>query len=157
MTVHPDPPGPGQESVWSYPRPAIAERCSRHIRIVHRGRIIADTMASIRTLETSHPPSYYIPLPDIMPGALQPSTQRSFCEWKGDAAYFDLVVDGARLRNVAWSLKHPLIFYFSLLGECFDRRDSRAFTAFVPEKLLVFQSSNNINSYNQITRGVLSY
>ena len=54
-------------------------------------------------------------------------------------------------------LKHPLIFYFGLLGECFDRRDSRAFTAFVPEKLLVFQSSNNISSYNQITRGVLSY
>src|SRR3954467_15378342 len=57
----------------------------------------------------------------------------------------------------AYELKHPLIFYFGLLGECFDRRDSRAFTAFVPEKLLVFQSSNNINSYNQITRGVLSY
>src|SRR4051794_12192372 len=54
-------------------------------------------------------------------------------------------------------LKHPLIFYFGLLGECFDRRDSRAFTAFVPEKLPVFQSSNNINSYNQIMRGVLSY
>jgi hypothetical protein len=54
-------------------------------------------------------------------------------------------------------LKHPLIFYFGLLGECFDRRDSRAFPAFVPKKLLVFQSSNNINSYNQITRGVLSY
>src|SRR3954470_2295666 len=55
------------------------------------------------------------------------------------------------------NLKHPLIFYFGLLGECFDRRDSRAFTAFVPEKLPVFQSSNNINSYNQIMRGVLSY
>ena len=61
------------------------------------------------------------------------------------------------LRNAEIHLKHPLIFYFRLLGECFDRRDSRAFTAFVPEKLLVFQSSNNINSYNQITRGVLSY
>jgi len=55
------------------------------------------------------------------------------------------------------ALKHPLIFYFGLLGECFDRRDSRAFTAFVPEKLLVFQSSNNINSYNHVTRGVLNY
>jgi uncharacterized protein (DUF427 family) len=129
MTVRPDPPGPGQESVWSYPRPAITERCSRHIRIVHRGRIIADTMASIRTLETSHPPSYYIPLPDIMPGALQPSTQRSFCEWKGDAAYFDLVVDGARLRNVAWSypdpspdfrvLRNHVAFYAGALDECF--------------------------------------
>ena len=60
-------------------------------------------------------------------------------------------------KIMADALKHPLIFYFGLLGECFDMRDSRAFTAFVPEKLLVFQSSNNISSYNQITRGVLSY
>jgi hypothetical protein len=59
--------------------------------------------------------------------------------------------------NTGMNLKHPLIFYFGLLGECFDRRDSRAFTAFVPEKLLVFQSSNNIKSYNHVTRGVLSY
>src|SRR3954462_3694984 len=55
------------------------------------------------------------------------------------------------------TLKHPLIFYFGLLGECFDMRDSRAFTAFVPEKLLVFQSSKNIKSYNQVTCGVLTY
>src|SRR3954447_22030366 len=55
------------------------------------------------------------------------------------------------------ALKHPLIFYFGLLGECFDMRDSRAFTAFVPEKLLVFQSSKNIKSYNQVTCGMLTY
>jgi hypothetical protein len=54
-------------------------------------------------------------------------------------------------------LKHPLIFYFGLLGECFDMRDSRAFTTFVPEKLLVFQSSKNIKSYNQVTCGMLTY
>jgi hypothetical protein len=67
------------------------------------------------------------------------------------------MVDMRLSKNVIRHLKHPLIFYFGLLGECFDRRDSRAFTAFVPEKLLGFQSSNNINAYNQITRGVLSY
>jgi hypothetical protein len=66
-------------------------------------------------------------------------------------------INGGMIAKGRRKLKHPLIFYFGLLGECFDRRDSRAFTAFVPEKLLVFQSSNNINSYNQITRGVLSY
>ena len=101
MTVRPDPPAAGQESVWSYPRPAIAEPSSRRIRIVHQGIVIADTGASIRTLETSHPPSYYIPLSDIMPGVLQPSGRRSFCEWKGDATYFDLVVgerEAARCR-----------------------------------------------------------
>ena len=68
------------------------------------------------------------------------------------------IVTLLRLRKKeAFKLRHPLIFYFGLLGECFDRRDSRAFTAFVPEKLLVFHSSNNINSHNHLTRGVLNH
>ncbi|KJB96927.1 hypothetical protein N826_28550 [Skermanella aerolata KACC 11604] len=127
--VHPNPPGPGQESVWSYPRPAIAEPCSRHIRILHLGIIVADTVASVRTIETSHPPSYYIPPSDIIPGALWPSARRSFCEWKGDAVYFDLAVGGVRLRDVAWSYPAPspdfrvlrdyVAFYAGAVDECF--------------------------------------
>ena len=43
MKVIPDPTGPGQESVWSYPRPAVAEPSQRHLKIVHRDVVIADT------------------------------------------------------------------------------------------------------------------
>jgi uncharacterized protein (DUF427 family) len=129
MTVRPDPPAAGQESVWSYPRPAIAEPSSRRIRIVHQGIVITDTGASIRTIETSHPPSYYIPLSDIMPGVLQPSGRQSFCEWKGDATYFDLVVGEVRLRDVGWNYPDPspdfhllrgyVAFYAAALDGCF--------------------------------------
>jgi uncharacterized protein (DUF427 family) len=129
MNVRPDPPAAGQESVWSYPRPAVAELTNRRIRIVHREIVIADTGASVRTLETSHPPCYYIPLSDIMPGALQPSGRRSFCEWKGDATYFDLVVGGVRLHAVGWSYPDPnpdfqllrghVAFYATALDGCF--------------------------------------
>ena len=80
MRPDPEPTAAGQESVWSFPRPAIAEPCSRHIRILHRGVMIADIAVSVRTDEASHPPSYYTPPPDIMPGALRPSARRSFCE-----------------------------------------------------------------------------
>jgi uncharacterized protein (DUF427 family) len=59
MQVKPDPAGPGQESVWSYPRPAAAaEPSRRHLVIVHRGVTLAETRRGIRTLETSHPASY---------------------------------------------------------------------------------------------------
>ena len=71
MRPRPDPAGPGQESVWGFPRPAIAQATDAHIRIEHRGRIVAATRAAIRTLETSHPPSYYIPRADIAPGVLR--------------------------------------------------------------------------------------
>lgn len=107
MKPVPDRPAPGQESVWSYPRPAIAERCARHIRIEHRGLVIADTRASVRTLETSHPPGYYLPPSDILMTALRPSARGSFCEWKGQAVYYDLVVDGTVIEDVAWSYPAP--------------------------------------------------
>ena len=56
MKVIPDPTGPGRENVWSsYPRPAVAEPSQRHLKIVRRDVIIADTRKGIRTLETSHP------------------------------------------------------------------------------------------------------
>jgi uncharacterized protein (DUF427 family) len=103
----PDPILPGQESVWSYPRPAIAQPSPRHIRIMHHGVTIADTRSSVRTLETSHPPSYYIPRADIAMDLLRPAPGSSFCEWKGHAAYFDVVVGDLILPHVAWSYPAP--------------------------------------------------
>ncbi len=107
MRPRPDPVGPGQESVWAFPRPAIAEACGAHIVIEHRGVIIADTRASVRTLETSHPPSYYIPPGDIRPGVLRRGQGSSFCEWKGVATYWDVVVGDEALAGVGWSYADP--------------------------------------------------
>ena len=99
--------GPGQESVWRYPRPAIAQSTDAHIVIEHRGLILADTRSAIRTLETSHPPSYYIPPADIMRGVLRRAEGRSFCEWKGAAVYWDVVIDDLVLSRVGWSYPTP--------------------------------------------------
>ena len=110
----PDPIRPGQESVWTYPRPAIAQPSPRHIRIVQGGITIADTRSSVRTLETSHPPSYYIPRGDIAMELLRPAAGSSFCEWKGHAAYFDVVVGGRTFDRVAWSYPAPTPSFASL-------------------------------------------
>ncbi|WP_294237272.1 DUF427 domain-containing protein [uncultured Sphingomonas sp.] len=126
--MKPDPVAPGQESVWSYPRPAIAERSDRHIRIEHRGILLADSRAAVRTLETSHPPSWYLPPADIVPGVLRPSDRRSFCEWKGQAVYWHVEIGGQLLRDVAWSYPNPtpafailrdhVAFYAAPLDRC---------------------------------------
>lgn len=107
MKPRPDPAGPGQESVWSFPRPAIAQPSPAHVMIEHRGVVIADTRASVRTLETSHPPSYYIPPGDIAPGVLRRAAGSSFCEWKGAATYWDVVVGNIVLPRVGWSYANP--------------------------------------------------
>ena len=103
----PDPVLPGQESVWDYPRPAVAQPCARRVAIQHAGQIIADTTASIRTLETSHPPSYYLPPSAILPGVLRATQRTSFCEWKGHAVYFDVAAGNQVFRNAAWSYPDP--------------------------------------------------
>nr|WP_240500009.1 DUF427 domain-containing protein [Sphingomonas montana] len=103
----PTPPRPGQESVWDYPRPPIAERSARHVRIVHHGVVVADTHRAVRTLETSHPPTWYIPPDDIAPGLLHAASGGSFCEWKGHARYHDVVVGDVRLAAVGWSYPAP--------------------------------------------------
>ncbi len=128
MRPQPEAPAPGQESVWDYPRPAIAERSDRYVRIEHAGVTVADTVAAIRTLETSHPPSWYIPPGAIATGLLRPSDRRSFCEWKGEARYWHVAVGGQVFRDVAWSYPEPtpafamlrdhVAFYAGLFDAC---------------------------------------
>ena len=107
MRPRPDPIKPGQESVWDYPRPAVAEPCPARIMIEHQGQVVASTRNSVRTLETSHPPTYYIPVSDITPGLLRRAEGSSFCEWKGAAVYWDVVVGDSLLPRVGWSYPNP--------------------------------------------------
>lgn len=112
----PDPLRPGQESVWDYPRPAIAEPTQRHIRIVHKRLVLADSRAAWRTLETSHPPSYYIPQEHIAMAHLRPNPARSLCEWKGQAVYWDVVIGHERLQGVGWSYPAPTPAFAGITG-----------------------------------------
>jgi uncharacterized protein (DUF427 family) len=106
------------ESVWDYPRPPRLEATTKRIRLIHAGATLADTTAALRILETSHPPVYYLPLAAIAPGVLRRSVSReSFCEFKGLAAYWDLVVAGAvPVRDAGWSYERPARGYEALAG-----------------------------------------
>jgi uncharacterized protein (DUF427 family) len=127
MRPKPDPLQAGQRSVWDFPRPAVAERCDAHIRIEHRGVIVAETRNAICTYETSHPPSYYIPPADIAPGILQRADGSSLCEWKGAANYWDVVIGDHVLPRVCWSYPSPsgnfmlLCNHFAFYARPFDR------------------------------------
>lgn len=124
----PIPPRPGQESVWDYPRPPRMERTSRRIEVVFAGEVIADTRRALRILETSHPPTYYIPPEDVRMDLLVRSRRASFCEWKGSADYWTVRVGGREAVNAAWSyptpktpfedLKDHLAFYCGDMDAC---------------------------------------
>ena len=121
------------ESVWDYPRPPRLERSTELVRVVHRGIVVAESRATYRVLETSHPPVYYIPPADVAHVVL--SRRRStYCEWKGEARYFTVDVStptgdpGAVSVDAAWSYPEPtgsfgdiadhLAFYAGRVDEC---------------------------------------
>lgn len=105
------------ESVWDYPRPPRIELSARHIVIVHVGVPIADTSRAMRLLETSHPPTYYIPQADVAMQLLSPSPRRkSFCEFNGMATYWNLQIGAEQLEDVAWSYASPTPRYEGLKG-----------------------------------------
>jgi len=104
-------PGPGQESVWDYPRPPRVEAVPERIRVVVDGLTIADSTSALRVLETAGPPVYYLPPSDVRTDLLRPSPHETFCEWKGNASYHTLDLPGRTIHNVAWSYREPLPGY----------------------------------------------
>lgn len=129
MPIQRIPPGPGQESVWDYPRPPRLEDSNRHIQVMVNGVMLADTTQAKRVLETSHPPVYYIPQEDVQMDYLTPNPRSSFCEWKGQAAYFTIQVGDRQLPNAAWCYPNPtasfapikdyIAFYPSHMDACY--------------------------------------
>ncbi|MBW4523025.1 MAG: DUF427 domain-containing protein [Scytolyngbya sp. HA4215-MV1] len=107
MRPQPIAPQTGQESVWNYPRPPRLEDSTKHIQIIFNGETIADTRRAKRVLETSHPPVYYIPPEDIQQQYLIPSPETTYCEWKGQGAYYSLKVGNQQAEEVAWYYPEP--------------------------------------------------
>lgn len=115
-TPTPVVPLPGQESAWDYPRPPRVEAGSVRIRIVLGGEVILDSVDSVRVLETSHPPVYYLPRSAFAPGTLEPADGSSFCEFKGAAQYLTVRGGGKVAEAAAWFYPEPAQGYEALAG-----------------------------------------
>ena len=118
-----------RESVWDYPRPPALEAVLDLIVVEFDGRIIVETRKSYRVLETSHPPTYYLPPTDVDATVLVPSPMRTFCEFKGHAQYWSLRSGERVVENAAWFYPAPtdpfalikdyIAFYPSRVDACF--------------------------------------
>jgi uncharacterized protein (DUF427 family) len=108
--------GPGQESVWDYPRPPRLERTSARLEVELGGVVVASTTAGWRVLETSHPPTYYLPAEAFLTGVLRDAAGSSMCEWKGAASYFDLVSGDAVASPAAWTYLAPTPVFAPIAG-----------------------------------------
>ncbi len=117
------------ESVWDYPRPPRAEAFGGLVEVIHQHKHLAKSITTYRVLETSHPPGFYIPQDHCNMNFLRKNDQTSMCEFKGLAVYFDLIMDGKKVKNVAWCYENPysrfaviknhLAFYPGRVDTCF--------------------------------------
>jgi uncharacterized protein (DUF427 family) len=112
----PEPIAPGQESVWDYPRPPVLRASDEEIILVLGGVEICETRTSLRCLETGHPPTYYLPRAAFLEGALRPAGGHTFCEWKGQAFYLDVIGGDKVAARAAWYYPDPEPPYAALRG-----------------------------------------
>ena len=105
----------GVERVWDYPRPPAVVTCEHRVRVELGGEVLADSTHALRVLETSHPPTVYVPPNAVRGDLLAASDARStWCEFKGAARYLDATVGGRRFRAVAWTYPSPSLGYEAL-------------------------------------------
>ena len=103
------------ERVWDYPRPPAVVPCRHRVRVELGGELIADSTQALRVLETSHPPTIYVPSADVRGDLLSAGRERpTWCEFKGAAHYLDAKVEGRVVRAVGWAYAEPTRDYEAL-------------------------------------------
>lgn len=105
------------ERVWDYPRPPAVEACGKPVRLELGGEVLAESARALRVLETSHPPTIYVPPEDVRSAFVVPGDARStWCEFKGHARYLDAVVGERRVASIGWTYDEPSPGYEALRG-----------------------------------------
>jgi uncharacterized protein (DUF427 family) len=129
-------PGPGQESVWDYPRPPVIVDDMRPVEVRLDDVLIAKTRAARRVLETASPPSFYLPPESVHFDCLRPETGSSNCEWKGQASYFSVCAGTHCVKRAAWTYPEPLPG-FATIGK---------YLAFYPDRLECYVDGERVRA-----------
>jgi uncharacterized protein (DUF427 family) len=119
------------------------------VRVVARvgDTVIADTNAALTLREAGYPPVHYIPLDDVVPGRLRPNASHSYCPFKGDASYYDIVLpDGTELVDAVWTYPSPYQAVEAIAGR----------VAFYPDRVQVTTETSTPEVRGQTTEAPTS-
>jgi|AntRauTorckE6833_2_1112554.scaffolds.fasta_scaffold00001_27 uncharacterized protein (DUF427 family) len=127
-------PKEGQESVWDYPRPPKIDPDDREVLVIFANKIIARSTRAIRILETASPPTFYVPPSDVNSKYLKKTTGESQCEWKGEATYWDIIVEDEKVVRGAWSYPKPFQDFYKI----------KSHLAFYPSKMDCYVNGEHV-------------
>jgi uncharacterized protein (DUF427 family) len=71
------------------------------------GATLADSAAALTLREARYPAVQYLPREDVDMGALQRTSESSYCPYKGEASYYAPLSAGPDARGIAWSYEQP--------------------------------------------------
>lgn len=92
------------------------ERGDLHVRVVHDGRVLAESHRPLVLRETGCPVRYYLPAEDVRTDLLTPSATHTRCPFKGTASYWS--VPGA--PDLVWAYPDPMPDVAAIKGHlCF--------------------------------------
>jgi uncharacterized protein (DUF427 family) len=77
------------------------------VRVEFGGEVIAESSSALRVLETASPPTIYVPASDVRMDLSRPRSGNTYCEWKGQASYLDIVVGNEVAEAAAFFYPDP--------------------------------------------------
>ena len=105
-------PGPGQESVWDFPRPPRIEPAGKPLSVMLGDTELARTTRGMRVLETAGAPTFYFPPEDVNTHLLRRTGDSFHCEWKGISE--ELAAEG--VQRAGWVLMQAYPEFGDLVG-----------------------------------------
>jgi uncharacterized protein (DUF427 family) len=89
--------------------PITIERNSKRVQVRAGDLLIADTAKALTLTEANYAAVQYIPRGDVDMAQLRHSDHSTYCPYKGDAAYFDIVALADKGANAVWTYEHPYL------------------------------------------------
>jgi uncharacterized protein (DUF427 family) len=109
--------------------PITIEPAAKRWRARFAGHVIADTAEALILHEAGHPPRVYFPRADVSMDYMSRTEATTHCPYKGDAAYYTVLMDGRFAENAVWTYEHPFPAMDAIAGRL----------AFYPEMVEIYE------------------
>jgi uncharacterized protein (DUF427 family) len=87
--------------------PITIEKNPDRVVVKVAGRVVADTRDALSLQEASYPAVQYIPRKDVDLTRLERTDNKTYCPYKGEAAYYSITPGGDQTVNAVWTYEAP--------------------------------------------------
>jgi uncharacterized protein (DUF427 family) len=98
--------------------PITVERWPGHVAVRSGSVVIAETDRALELREANYPAVFYVPMGDVDQHLLRPSEHHTWCPYKGEASYYDILDGdgGTDLTAAVWYYDDPFPAVADIMG-----------------------------------------